>query len=68
MKIYIQEMIRGHIEVIREEYVNEIIEEMIKRKIPFKVDYVYEDDIFDTMTQPRKKVVSTAKARESKIM
>lgn len=69
MKILIQEMIRGHIEVVKKEYIVDIIKELVDREIPFKIDYSYEEEpIFDTLTQVKNKVVSTAKPRASKII
>lgn len=69
MKILIQEMIRGHIEVVKKEYMIDIIKELVDREIPFKIDYSYEEEpIFDTLTQVKNKVVSTAKPRASKII
>lgn len=68
MKLYIQEMIRGHIETIEEEYIDDVCKELRARKIPYKVDYIYQEKDFDTMTQGIKEAVSTAKARACKIM
>lgn len=68
MSVYIQELIRGHIEKVNEENIEYICKELRQRKIPYKIDYVYNEQEIDTMTQPLKNVVSTAKTRASKIL
>ncbi len=47
MKICIQELIRGHVEVIKEkDIVPDIIKELIDREIPVKIDYINDGQEF----------------------